>query len=109
MHYMSNGFIMAVGLADGEPVDELAPIQPDQRVKLRPWVVSRGTAQTWYFHVRSYEVECDDDHDHDEDDHGEFTSVGILAKMIAEHGEAREFILSRLDCKFMLNNPDDCC
>lgn len=110
VHYSNaSGMIVAVDLNSGTQIANMGTLTPE--ASIRPWVISRGSEMTWYFHVKAFTAEFEGEGHSEDDGHdhvGESITVGMLTEMLVptNSDKAREFVLSRLDCKFM-NHPDD--
>jgi len=108
IHFLDGeGNFAAASLNDGARITVGRLSQPLEE-NVRPWVLTRYSA-VWHFHIRSYNAVCEDEeHNHEH----ETMTIAMLADIWQGTGsfniDRREFILGRLDCKF-LNNPDDSC
>jgi hypothetical protein len=77
-----------------------------------PWVVTRGSNELWHFSIRQFmaEMECIEDHDHGEHEHpDDEMTMAVLADLWSNPElPSREFILGRLECRFLGHTEEDC-
>ena len=107
VHFMTTaGEIRAVNLHDGSAVPNMSSINPE--TDIRPWIVKRN-GSIWHFHVQTFTANRDEDNDDDHDFQNDSTTVAMISNL---SGDRRDFILARLDCRFLNNaavTDDECC
>lgn len=101
VHYLSGGGeLRAADLNNGKVIDSMGKLSPEQQI--RPWVITRNQT-VWHFHIKTFTVAAGSDGAVVSGD--DSTTIAMLSDLA---DSTREFILGRLDKKY-LNNPEDCC
>jgi hypothetical protein len=112
IYYLDGGGLFrAASLSTGVVVSDgdMGTTRPN--TDIRPWVISGHTAgcTPWFFHIKNLEEHDDDDHVHDENcNHGSASNIAAIWDLSAGVGFEREFMLGRVDCRFVPGNHKDC-
>lgn len=102
VHYLSGGGeFRAADLNNGKVIEGMGKLSPEQQI--RPWVIARDQT-IWHFYIKTFTGAADSDSNADNS-----VDDSITTAMLADLANGtREFILGRLDSKYV-NNPEDCC